>query len=120
MSFKHIARISCNGDDPLGYTMVIEDLQMVITLIGEKSNLFELRFDGVQLYKFVPDDLAILRDDIELDTFQRALDKRWIDELRVPSHIHRQYLEGHDLYVLHVADVGLLEVVAISAQLKAL
>jgi hypothetical protein len=120
MRFHQICSIFRKNDSFLGFRMIIEDLVMIVTLLGENSELFELRFDSIQSYRFVPDDLAKLPPDIELDAFQRALEKSWIDDLRVPSEVHRKYLEGHDLYVLHATDVGLLEVVAVSAQLKEL
>jgi hypothetical protein len=118
MPFQQIASIFSQSGSLLAYRVIIERLRMTITLVGENSDLFELNFEGVQSYKFIPDDLANLSEEIDMDAFQRALDKNWIDELRVPSDVHRKYLERHELYVMHATDIGLLEVVAVSGEFK--
>jgi hypothetical protein len=120
MRFQNIGSVYRQNDSLLGYRMVVVGLNMTVTLVGEKCDLFELKFNGVQSYRFTPDDLAILPEDVDLDALQCAMDKSWLDGLRIPTDVHRKYLQGHDLYIMHATDVGLLEVVAFTAEMNAL
>jgi hypothetical protein len=116
MLFESLVDLHCVDQSAISYKITIDDLRMVVLINGEDIPLFEIIFAGVQSHAFVPDDLSNYRAHIELDSLQRAIGKHWIDELRVPSDVHRKYLEGHEFYVLHVSDIGQFEVVALSAQ----
>lgn len=121
MNFEKLADFYHVDESAISYRLTIDDnLRMTVLINGEDYPLLEVILEGVQSYAFVPDDLANYRDELEFDSLQRAVDKTWIDELRVPSDVHREYLEGHEFYVLHVSDIGQLEVVALSAQLNEL
>lgn len=116
MRFDNLVDLHRAEQSAISYKMTIDDLRMIVLINGEDGPLFEVIFSGVQSYTFIPDDLSNYRDHIDLDSLQRAIGKHWINELRVPSDVHRKYLEKHEFYVLHVSDIGQFEVVALSAQ----
>lgn len=118
MHFDSIVDFHRSVEGAVDYKLTLVNLVMTIQIFEETHLLLEVIFEGVQSYSFIPDDLANYRDEIEFDTLQRAVEKTWIDDLRVPSDVHRRYLENHDLYVAHVTDIGQFEVVALSAHLN--
>lgn len=117
MTVEKLCSLPSEHDNVLGYKIHIENLNMVFSLFCENVSHFEIIFDDVQSYKFTPDDLSHFSDDIVLNALQMDTDHKWIEEFRVPSDIHRSFLTKHHLYIAHVSDVGVLEVISMTARL---